>query len=366
MNRFIFIHLNILFIYHLLNLNSVIASPSSEPPVNPISCPFTHATTTLEYLLNMESPVNGFLPVSFKESMNVNQLAEESDLFDDLDICLIEERFESFCQNINQPLSSTTTYSIPQIIHLIWLGSDPTEAVRLCMASWQKYHPGWEIRLWTDSDIKDFPWQFSRSKSLFLTARNWAEKSDILRFEILYQFGGIYTDIDIICLKSFEDLIKEPVFFACFEDNTKKFNDKQLMGSAIIGTTKNNPIMERCIDYTQSFREAPLILQHHRSGPGPLSKAAYEAINGGTENILILPCSYFYPLPWKSRLAPFDEIIANIRPESFAIHLWEYSWATQPKETIKIPEEIQKPEESPKSRQTHKERKKIKGHHTFE
>jgi mannosyltransferase OCH1-like enzyme len=33
------------------------------------------------------------------------------------------------------------------------------------------------------------------------------KKTDILRFEILYQFGGLHKDTDFECLKPIDDLI---------------------------------------------------------------------------------------------------------------------------------------------------------------
>ena len=53
------------------------------------------------------------------------------------------------------------------------------------------------------------------------------EKADILRYELLYRFGGLYIDADIICLKPLNDLLldnlflKVKLFFECFLDNLK-------------------------------------------------------------------------------------------------------------------------------------------------
>ena len=63
--------------------------------------------------------------------------------------------------------------------------------VETAIVSWKKHNPNFEIKLWTDKDAQDFVWSSPRSKKFFETTKNWAEKSDILRFEILYQFGGI-------------------------------------------------------------------------------------------------------------------------------------------------------------------------------
>jgi hypothetical protein len=42
----------------------------------------------------------------------------------------------------------------------------------------------------------------------FREAGNYGEKSDILRYEILEQLGGVYVDIDMECVKPFDNLIQ--------------------------------------------------------------------------------------------------------------------------------------------------------------
>lgn len=94
--------------------------------------------------------------------------------------------------------------------------------------SWVKLHPEWDYRLWTDEDVADYPFE-TRTKELFdrmsliltmdgvLTdfflvphfvedSNNFAEKSDIWRYSILFNYGGLYIDTDFECLKSFDDL----------------------------------------------------------------------------------------------------------------------------------------------------------------
>ena len=99
-----------------------------------------------------------------------------------------------------------------------------------------------------------------------------------------------------------------------------------MLGSAIIGAARNSTVIKRCIDYTYSPDENDGSLQYVRSGPGPLTKAFLEALKDNMQTVLVLPCSYFYPLPWCERLLSFNELTSKIRNESFAIHFWEFSW----------------------------------------
>lgn len=292
---------------------------------NPLYRPLSLTAEPLEKLLNIEPYCTGFIAVPFRDSLEANWLPTESNFFEDPGIKIAEERFNCFCQDFDK--SSLNSSSIPRVIHLIWLGSQAPESVKIAMDSWQKNHPSWEIKLWTDSELKEFTWSNKRSEEIFQKGINWAEKSDILRFEILYQFGGIYSDTDVICLKSFEDLISSNLtFFAGLESNKIKRFGRPLVGSAIIGACKNSTVIKKCIEYTQSIEEAPMIHQYIRSGPGPITKACYESLEEGVKEILLLPCSYLYPLPWEKRLVSPLELLDNIREESFAVHLWEGSW----------------------------------------
>ena len=52
-------------------------------------------------------------------------------------------------------------------------------------------------------DVNKETWS---TRDMLDTSTNWAMKSDILRLEILYKYGGIYVDIDSVALRSFGNL----------------------------------------------------------------------------------------------------------------------------------------------------------------
>lgn len=136
-----------------------------------------------------------------------------------------------------------------QIIHHIWLGSElPSRCIKL-RQSWLLHHPidqGWKHLLWTDQhityalnkqkkmkkvppsppissgasddvtiEIEENIEKFSieqinfklKNTNPYINGSNYGEKSDVLRYEILQQFGGIYVDCDFECLKSFDSLL---------------------------------------------------------------------------------------------------------------------------------------------------------------
>jgi len=293
-------------------------------------------TYELEPLLQYEPTQKSFIPASFWESMRWQRDETEEDFRQDEYVQKVQRNYERFCQQVSHQDDSAVSaqYSIPPIIHHIWLGSAVPDKVAKAFASWTKYHPGWEVKVWTDKDIQEFSWSHEKMAVAFQQATSWAEKADILRIEILYQFGGIYSDADVVCFASFKDLIVQDIgFFSCFELNYigKHYGKPFFVGSAVMGASKGSHVMKYCLEHIQSAQEAPNTSIIHRTGPGLISRACESVLKEESEQILILPCSYLYPLPWKQRDVTSQSVISYISPESLAIHLWDGSWCTHKK-----------------------------------
>lgn len=91
--------------------------------------------------------------------------------------------------------------TVPKIVWMFWdsgIDSAP-EFVQICVRSWQRLNPNWDVRVvdsnsvWTFLDQKDLPNTFSA-----LTVQ---AKSDILRLNLLDRYGGVWADATVLCLK---------------------------------------------------------------------------------------------------------------------------------------------------------------------
>ncbi|MEL3901268.1 MAG: glycosyltransferase [Treponema phagedenis] len=100
---------------------------------------------------------------------------------------------------------------IPKIIHYCWFGGNPLPdlAVR-CIESWRKYCPDYEIREWNESnyDVCKIPYTAQAYE-----AKKYAFVSDYARFDVLYQYGGVYFDTDVEVLKPIDELLERGAFF---------------------------------------------------------------------------------------------------------------------------------------------------------
>ncbi len=99
---------------------------------------------------------------------------------------------------------------IPKIIHYCWFGrGEMPELAQKCMASWHKYMPDYEYKLWNEDnfDVNSVPY----TKEAY-EAKKYAFVSDYVRLLALEKEGGIYLDTDVEVFKAFDDLLEYKAF----------------------------------------------------------------------------------------------------------------------------------------------------------
>ena len=99
---------------------------------------------------------------------------------------------------------------IPKIIHQTWKTKNLPVDFKNYSSAWKNLHPTWDYRLYDDNDclfiVKKY---FPQFLDTYLNLPIPVMKADMFRYMIIYQFGGLYADIDAEALKSFDDLIKK-------------------------------------------------------------------------------------------------------------------------------------------------------------
>lgn len=146
---------------------------------------------------------------------------------------------------------------IPHVFHQIWVGSDPfPKEYERYQRTWRKHNRGWEIRLWTEDDLPPD----LRRREAYDRLRQPAERSDILRLELLHRFGGVYLDTDFECRRPLEPLLAGVDFFVA---NLKPGR----VNNAIIGSVPGHPLLERAIAEVRPRESWGLV---DKAGTGPV------------------------------------------------------------------------------------------------
>lgn len=191
---------------------------------------------------------------------------------------------------------------IPKIFHHIWIGPSqfPSNFVAF-RQTWIDRHPGWEFKLWTDHNLPHLKnWQAYRQ------AKNFAQKSDVLRYELLEQYGGIYVDTDFECLQPINCLLGGVNAFAAEQDDN-------IIAAGIIGAIPAHPIISSIVAAIPQ-RIATIQNQVYSAGPGCLTTFAR-----AQPNFTIYSRRWFYPVYYNGHMW------GNMN-EAYANHHWAHSW----------------------------------------
>lgn len=183
----------------------------------------------------------------------------------------------------------------------------PAEYVRFG-ESWSEHHPGWEMRLWTDAELPPLT-----DPEALERCRNFGEASDVLRYEILSRYGGIYVDTDVECLRSLEPLVGEASAFAAYAR-------PGLIGSAVVGAVPAHPAIARTLEVVcAGAGSGP---QVEATGPVALTGVLEDAAD-----VDLFGRETFYPLDYWE--IPFADPDADVLADAYAIHHWDATWQSR-------------------------------------
>lgn len=201
---------------------------------------------------------------------------------------------------------------IPKTIHQIHLGKKPLSNKEvLWQSSWKQFNPEWNYVFWDEEKIsKDL--KISHPQILN-ECKSYSEKSDILRFEILYQYGGLYIDTDFECYKNIDSLFKPKLKLLIYKEN-----NSDICG-AFFASTKHNPLVKKLIENLPArslmAKNSPA---YNKYGPKYLTSLLNNHhLPYGKDTV--------YPYCWDEKDKSNENFKKN-NPKLYAAHHWAGSW----------------------------------------
>ena len=147
--------------------------------------------------------------------------------------------------------------------------------------------------------------------------RHFAHQSDVVRLEALLKHGGIYLDMDVLCLKPLKPLM-EYDFVMGIQDKGGRYHG---LCNAVILSKPDALLLKLWYEKFRSFRSKGRDRfwdEHAVKAPTRLAREHPDAIHIEGER------SFFWP-PWREP----DRLWRNSGEDfsqSFCIHLWETLW----------------------------------------
>lgn len=222
--------------------------------------------------------------------------------------------------------------SIPKIIHQIWIGPkpEPTIWTNTFKIDYIKQNPEYKYMLWNNENINELFLDYPIYKRVFDLEKWYCGKADILRYLILYKFGGIYIDADTVWLnnKSFDNLIDncEYDIFVAKEPNNN------IMANSVIGSIKEHPVFLQLIKHIENYiiengkiKKLKFLRLASYNGAskllGPLLFDAYVS----KIPITVYPSEYFYPIIWHGIIDINYHLNNEISKEAY---MFQYGYST--------------------------------------
>ena len=176
---------------------------------------------------------------------------------------------------------------IPKVLHFIWVG-DESKRPDNCIQSWVDRNPEWTVKLWGNADLVDTTWINARHMREMST-RELNGVADMMKWEILYNEGGVVVDADSMCVQSLPDWLLEGEAFACWENEIAR---PRLIAAGYVGSVAENPFFGQIIQDINAEPTVVNAMAWETVGPLRLTTAYHKYRYA---NLTIWPSHLFIP-----------------------------------------------------------------------
>lgn len=147
---------------------------------------------------------------------------------------------------------------LPNIFHQIWLGKNniPT-FLKNYSKTWKEKHENWKYIFWNDVNSRLLiEKKYASILPIFDDAPYLTQKVDIVKYIVLFEFGGVYIDFDCECLSPIDNLLTHPICLGLEprEENLHK-EFPFFLGSAFMAAIPNTYFFSTTIDRCQQQLE---------------------------------------------------------------------------------------------------------------
>jgi mannosyltransferase OCH1-like enzyme len=187
------------------------------------------------------------------------------------------------------------------------------------MKTWEATNPSWKRWLWTDQDISVPGWTTKPISSFPMINKKYYDrlikpprKSNILRVELIYRFGGIYSDNDVDVQKDLSFLLDGLSSFGANFCNISEHPEYECgTNNAIFGSVAGEKWLANAIDLIPSRA-----VDDRAWGP----KLVSDVCKNHPEVLCFEPW-VMSPYRWDE---PDKE--KSIYPDAWMIHRWAKNW----------------------------------------
>lgn len=216
----------------------------------------------------------------------------------------------------------------PRIIHQTYKTSNLPDVWKNTPKTWIDHHQGYTYMFWTDDDNRNliqnhFPWFLKKYDEY----EYGIQRADAIRYFILYQYGGIYADLDIEAQRSIDPILQ--LYEKNFPDsevllvtNPNNHFGNQIVTNSIMIAKPNSPFFTELFKNLLNFEFSPYHVGKHlkvmaSTGPGMISSSYTNYTD--KSRVLLIPHQYLNP-------CTSTEDRPCTKPEAFVSEINGKSW----------------------------------------
>jgi mannosyltransferase OCH1-like enzyme len=183
---------------------------------------------------------------------------------------------------------------IPRTVMQTWKTHDVPEKWTSSPASVKRFMPNWDYILLSDNDNDAFVEEyFPDDLNFFRSLKYPIQRSDVVRYMWLYQFGGLYMDLDIELVSPLDELFENRHMETWLVKAPRNFAGHYT--NFLMASTAKNPfwlkVLEECRKPVSYWCILPHLIISHQTGLGALSRA----VNAWPHPIATLPFNSLVP-----------------------------------------------------------------------
>lgn len=182
--------------------------------------------------------------------------------------------------------TNTETFEgIPKKLGHIWIG--PRSVPEEWLKSWIDHHPDWDYTLYDNEFLSSFPFKNRDLIDEYIKRGQFAGAADLMRYEILYEFGGFIPGADTLCVANTDKLFLESKAYTVYE------NEKVRPGlvSPILACERRNSFVGLLIEELSKLSPYEIGQPWKTTG----NRFVAQMIQQHKPDIVIYPSHYFIP-----------------------------------------------------------------------
>ena len=186
---------------------------------------------------------------------------------DDIPTSLIDAKYKTKSASCSEKAGSsshggTATNLVPRIIHQTY----KTEVLPENFQTWREeckvLNPCWEFKLWTDENNLDLvSTYYPELLSMYQGYDVHIKRVDAARYLMLHRYGGVYMDMDLTCLRGFNDstFARENTFYAA-RQHPKGGDEAQRVANAFMASTPGHPFLSKIIAALNGTKDLHVVM----------------------------------------------------------------------------------------------------------